>query len=70
MSIYHVTEERKMRDKRGTYCSSKSFFAVLAKELLKYQWFDHRVNFDKSMLQTLYDESHTFPNYPGDITYV
>ncbi len=27
-------------------------------KLLKYQWFDHRVNFDKSMLQTLYDESH------------
>lgn len=42
----------------STYCSSKSFFAVLAKELLKYQWFDHKVNFDKSMLQTLYDESH------------
>ena len=42
----------------STYCSSKSFFATLAKELLKYQWFDQRVNFDKAMLQALYDESH------------
>ncbi len=42
----------------STYCSSKSFFAALSKELLKYQWFDHRVDFDKSMLQALYDESH------------
>ena len=42
----------------STYCSSKSFFAVLAKELLKYQWFDQHVNFDKVMLQALYDESH------------
>lgn len=42
----------------STYCSSKKFFATLAKDLLKYQWFDHRVNFDKAMLQALYDESH------------
>ena len=42
----------------STYCSSKNFFAVLAKELLKYQWFDNRVNFDKAMLQALYEESY------------
>ena len=42
----------------STYCSSKSFFATLAKELLKYQWFDQKVDFDKAMLQALYDESH------------
>lgn len=41
--------------KGHTYCESKKYFAYLAKELMKYQWFEKMITPTQELIDTLYD---------------